>query len=631
VLEDQKEELIELREICQKCSKPVSTETQRQSLTNLFLGNESGPLVDRWGCVCRDVSQKDVAIALEQKKYEKKSIGNWVMEKQLSSGYLGDVYLATHTNGGDKACLRIFNPILSHNRRIAKRFLQEAEKAAALTHRNIGLVFDHGTLPDGTTYVVSEYIEGISLEEKLKLEGFLDPSDALHIAEQICDALSEAHEHGVLHRGIRPNNIMIQPSGLVKLINFGIEKAIPSAGRVTQCLSAVTGDLSDPHYMSPEQCTGNQLSAASDVYALGCVMYEMLTGKKIFDSKNWMKVAMSQLNLPPEPFNKVMYNCEISDSVELIVLKALKKQADQRYRSAASFQEDINAILHGKRAKYGGDGPPVPDVPTFARPDPKPPDPYIPQPPPVAPAAPKLRTREAEDQSNQQTPAFVGNDDSQSGQSNAALYPATSSKTWTLRPRPWDRMFARLIDTAFNLLVGCIVAYIGVFFLQVLGFWHHNPFLNAQNRLFLWCIFLVSTFLIEPILLSRFGTTPGKACLCIKVRNAVSGGKISFTKALRRTAAMIFRTGGLVFFIPVVNGFVIALFCWYQQNRLIKKGITTWDRDLNIYYRHYKVPDSWWFFIGVLAIISIGFIAAVLVVAAGDLGLFWRHPSRIYF
>jgi len=343
---------VRLREVCASCHKPrvVSQDT---SLANWFFGTpDYNAMRDRWGCTCESstpemVSQLEIVEEGRDPLLDS-VVGRWRIVSLKGKGYLGNVYEAVDTTSGAKVAIRVFNNVLSQNPRIAKRFLQEAEKAKGLTHTNIGMVSETGRLPDGNVFVVSEWIDGATLATKLKSEGFFTYEEAVALFLQICDALSESHEHGVVHRGIRPSNIFVRSGEKVKVVDFGLEKAIPPAGKTTQFLSKVMGDLGDPHYMSPEQCLGKSVDKRSDIYSLGSVMYEVLTGKKIHGKLSGIGAAMAQLNLDPERFEDVMYNSDIPLELEKIVFQCLEKNPENRYQNIASLHADLESVLDRK-------------------------------------------------------------------------------------------------------------------------------------------------------------------------------------------------------------------------------------------------------------------------------------------
>ncbi len=391
-----KDRSFHLREVCDNCGKfkpAEKTEAPESENSEAYLA-----VYQRWGCHCHSASTrlkvsgsdasasalKELIVAADEQEKERQPIetkleddkhqaadrqtiaagsviqaedsacvaDRWRVITLLDSDYLGQIFQAEDKITHQRVRLRILNPVLSSNRRIAKRFLQEAQKSSRLTHRNIAMVLDYGRLPEGGAYVVTEHIEGKTLLETIQQEGFLDTEETLSIWLQLCEALEEAHAHGVLHRGIKPSCIIVEASGNVKIIDFGLEKSLPPAGKVTQAISTILRDLGDPRYMSPEQCLAWQIDQRSDIYALGCVIYEALTGKKIFYQYKGLNVIMAHAQVWPDRIADVMYNSEVPPAVEAVLMKTLEKTPEHRYQSMKDLRSDIECIMVGKKPQH---------------------------------------------------------------------------------------------------------------------------------------------------------------------------------------------------------------------------------------------------------------------------------------
>jgi serine/threonine-protein kinase len=213
------------------------------------------------------------------------------------------------------------------------RFYQEAKATGKISHPNIVSLFDVGR-SDGHVYMAMEYLEGQELRTILDSEKRLDTDRIVDIARQVAEGLAYAHDHHIVHRDIKPSNIMILRNGLVKITDFGI--AMVPASSVKTMTGMVMGS---PQYMSPEQVSGKKLDHRADIFSLGVVLYEMLTGKVPFTGENIHAIMYQTVNLSPSPPSAV--NPEIPRILDYIVAKSLAKQADERYQSARELAEDL--------------------------------------------------------------------------------------------------------------------------------------------------------------------------------------------------------------------------------------------------------------------------------------------------
>ncbi|MES6501163.1 serine/threonine-protein kinase, partial [Cutibacterium acnes] len=175
-------------------------------------------------------------------------------------------------------------------------------------------------------------------------EGFLDVPEVLDIFLDVCEALSYAHEHGVLHRDLKPGNILITgESGQrrAKVADFGVIRALPSVGSEAQEMTQSTDVFADPSCMSPEQCLGRRLDVRSDIYSLGCSMYEAIVGKRVFTGPNPLSIVVQHFKVAPRPFDTVMYNCDIHEDVEAVVMRMIEKAPENRYQEVSQVIEDL--------------------------------------------------------------------------------------------------------------------------------------------------------------------------------------------------------------------------------------------------------------------------------------------------
>lgn len=226
-----------------------------------------------------------------------------------------------------------------------KRFKREAQTLTYLNHPNIIRIYDFGNSRKGQPFFVMEFLTGKSLSQILKEDDVLTPDRALRIFYKVLDAVEQAHGQGLIHRDLKPGNIMLirrrDGSDAIKVVDFGIARFEEEAQRLTR-MGEVWGS---PIYMSPEQCMGTQLDARSDIYSLGIVMYEALTGEVPFLGKNYVETMSKQINEPPPPFKTARPDLTIPQSLEKIVMKALNKEPDRRYQIVSDMKKDVADAL----------------------------------------------------------------------------------------------------------------------------------------------------------------------------------------------------------------------------------------------------------------------------------------------
>jgi serine/threonine protein kinase/beta-lactam-binding protein with PASTA domain len=267
--------------------------------------------------------------------------GRYEIIERVGGGGMALVYKALDTLLGRKVAVKILRQQFTNDDEFIKRFRREAQAAASLSHPNVVSIYDVGQ--DGDVhYIVMEYVEGNNLNEKIKEQAPLQIDDAVNIACQICDALDHAHQNQIIHRDIKPHNIMIGKNGRVKVTDFGIARAATSTD-ITETGSV----LGSVHYFSPEHAKGIQQGAKSDLYSLGIVIYQMLTGKLPFIGESPISVALKHLQAKVEEPRKV--NPLIPQSVENIILRSLRKNPDERYFSAKEMLSDLETCLSPER------------------------------------------------------------------------------------------------------------------------------------------------------------------------------------------------------------------------------------------------------------------------------------------
>ncbi len=262
--------------------------------------------------------------------------------KSIGEGGMANVYLAYDTILDRNVAVKVLRGDLASDEKFVRRFQREALAASSLSHPNIVEVYDVGE-DNGEYYIVMEYIEGKHLKQLIKKRGKLTVSEAVDIVMQITDGLSVAHDSYIIHRDIKPQNIMILENGLVKITDFGIAMAMNST-QLTQT-NSVMGSV---HYLPPEQASGKGSTLQSDIYSIGILFYELLTGKLPFKGENAVEIALKHLKEPLPSIRDELPN--IPQSVENIIIKATAKNPKNRYTDAREMHEDLKTCLDPTRA-----------------------------------------------------------------------------------------------------------------------------------------------------------------------------------------------------------------------------------------------------------------------------------------
>jgi eukaryotic-like serine/threonine-protein kinase len=266
--------------------------------------------------------------------------GRYVLGESLGSGGMGEVYLAHDGVLERDVALKVLRSQYAGDEEVAERFRREARSAASLSHPNIVQVYDRGEVEDGTSYIAMEYVPGGTLKEQIGRRGPFGERETAAVGAQIADALAAAHERGVIHRDIKPQNVLVSASGDLKVTDFGIARA---ASAVTSSASgAIFGTAG---YISPEQALGEPVGPASDLYSLGVVLYEMLTGELPFVADNSIAVCMKHVNEPPLP--PKLLDPDIPEGMNDLVLMLLAKHPADRYGSAMELLTDLERVRDG--------------------------------------------------------------------------------------------------------------------------------------------------------------------------------------------------------------------------------------------------------------------------------------------
>jgi eukaryotic-like serine/threonine-protein kinase len=271
--------------------------------------------------------------------------GRYELGPLLGAGGMARVYLATDRVLERTVAVKVLSPPYDRDPAFVERFRREARAAAALNHPNIVAIFDSGSAA-GVHYLVMEYVQGQTLAELLRRQGVLAPGRAVEVARWVCQALAAAHAQGLVHHDVKPANVLVSQMGVVKVADFGIATAVgtptPTGG------AALLGTAA---YLSPEQAQGRQVDARSDVYALGCVLYELLTGAPPFVADSPMAVLAQQVAEAPTPPSQ--RNRQVGPDLEAVVMTALAKQPARRYQTAEAMGQELERVAGGGAAGVG--------------------------------------------------------------------------------------------------------------------------------------------------------------------------------------------------------------------------------------------------------------------------------------
>ncbi len=271
--------------------------------------------------------------------------GRYELGDILGFGGMSEVHLARDLRLHRDVAVKVLRADLARDPSFYLRFRREAQNAAALSHPSIVTVYDTGEAETPTgplPYIVMEYVEGVTLRDIVHTDGPMPPRRAIEVIADACNALNFSHQAGIIHRDVKPANIMISNTNAVKVMDFGIARAIADSNSVTQT-AAVIGTA---QYLSPEQASGNPVDARSDVYSLGCVLYEMLTGEPPFIGDTPISVAYQHVREDPVPPSERHEG--ISPELDAVVLKALAKNPENRYQTAAEMRTDLVRVYNGE-------------------------------------------------------------------------------------------------------------------------------------------------------------------------------------------------------------------------------------------------------------------------------------------
>jgi len=283
--------------------------------------------------------------------------GRYEVLKRVGSGGMADVYMAKDHKLNRNVAVKVLKSEYVEDEKFLRKFETEAQAVARLSHPNIVNIYDVG-IEDGINYIVMELAEGITLKEYIRKKGYLTPKETVEISTQIASAISHAHKNHIIHRDIKPQNILVSDTGIIKVTDFGIAKAT-SSNTVTSTATA----MGSVHYISPEQAKGRFCDEKSDIYSLGITMYEMVTGHVPFDHENGVTIALMHLQNEITPPSQIRDG--IPDSLEKIILKCTMKKPEERYQTADDLIADLRLVFEDTSGGYVGVVPAIDDSPTI--------------------------------------------------------------------------------------------------------------------------------------------------------------------------------------------------------------------------------------------------------------------------
>ncbi len=305
---------------------------------------------------------------MSDKYLGKQVAGQFRILERIGSGGMGSVYRAEQPEMNRFVAVKILHPRYLSRPDLVSRFRREARAMSHLSHPNTARVFLYGQLDDGACYFVMEHLVGRNLAQVVQRDGPMEPARAIHIMSQVCGALDEAHRSGIIHRDLKPENVFLTEQGGIadfpKVLDFGLAKVTEKQMRPGSMILTREGMVfGTPEFMSPEQAQGKPLDARSDIYSLGIILYELLTGKLPFDAKHSIEFIQLHVNTPPIPLNQRVPGRTVPPALEQVVMRTLSKNPDDRFASASELAQALTWCL-----SQPASAPPQPQQPAYAEP-----------------------------------------------------------------------------------------------------------------------------------------------------------------------------------------------------------------------------------------------------------------------
>ncbi len=263
-------------------------------------------------------------------------VGSYRVERCIGEGGMGRVYEGLHPHIGSRVAIKVLTRDVAANPQLVRRFFEEARSVNLIRHESIVNVLDLSTLPDGRPFILMELLDGQSLADHIATRGALSAREVVRLAAQVLDALGAAHEQGIVHRDIKPDNIFVTKGGRAKVLDFGIAKLLPPGPGGGGAAATSTGVIGTPQYMAPEQAAGGRVDHRTDLYALGLVLYEALTGQRAFEGDNLYTLIKQQVETMPAPLRS--HVPDLPEALDQVLQQALAKQPEGRFADAAAFR-----------------------------------------------------------------------------------------------------------------------------------------------------------------------------------------------------------------------------------------------------------------------------------------------------